>query len=136
MAALDPTTTPRRPSAPSATGSCANRWIKLEERRPFLIFRQTIVHVRDTRVVRRLAARVSAALSGPLSRVDERDAAMVVLAAGATSTTVLPRGRRRTHKARRRRAARAHRPGGGSLPQVIQAAQRRCAAGGPTDRAG
>nr|PZN36945.1 MAG: GPP34 family phosphoprotein [Actinomycetota bacterium] len=107
----------------------ANRWIKLEERRPFLIFRQTIVHVRDTRVVRRLAARVSAALSGPLSRVDERDAAMVVLAAEGHLATVLPRERRRTHKARITALRERTGPAAEAFRKVIQAANSAAVAG-------
>ena len=59
----------------------AKRWIKVEPRRPFLIFRRTLIHVRDPRVVTRLKAKVHTALSGPLARVDDRDAALVALAA-------------------------------------------------------
>jgi len=101
----------------------ADRWIKLEVRRPLLVFRQTIVHVRDTRVVKRLAAQVSTALSAPLSRVDDRDAALVVLAAAGNLKTVLPRDRRRAHKARITALQERVGPAAPALRKVIQATQ-------------
>ncbi|WP_203884412.1 GOLPH3/VPS74 family protein [Planotetraspora kaengkrachanensis] len=76
------------------------RWVRVELNRPFLIFSRSFVRVRDTRVVKRLAARVSAALTDPLSRVDERDAALVALAAAGEVGTVLPRAKRRAYKQR------------------------------------
>lgn len=108
----------------------AGRWIKVELRRPFLIFSQTIIHVRDTRVVKRLAAKVSTALSAPLSRVGEHEAALVVLAAVADLKTVLPRERRRAHKARIAALQERGGPAGPALRKVIQQMQAAAAGSG------
>ncbi|GII57971.1 hypothetical protein Pth03_63600 [Planotetraspora thailandica] len=76
------------------------RWIRVELNQPFLIFNRTYVRVRDTRVVKRLSSQVSTALTGPISRVGARDAALVALAAAGEVGTVLPRAKRTAYKQR------------------------------------
>ncbi|MEV5413689.1 GPP34 family phosphoprotein [Thermopolyspora sp. NPDC052614] len=108
----------------------AGRWIKVELQRPFLIFSRTVIHVRDPRVVKRLAAEVSAALSAPLTRVEDREAALVALAATAELKTVFPRKRRRTHKDRIAALQERGGPAAPALRKVIQQAQAAAAAAG------
>lgn len=76
--------------------------LRLRPYRAFGFFPATRVTVRDPRVVKRLAERVSATLSSsrPLSRTEPCDAAMVALAAAGEFGTVLPRARRREHRQR------------------------------------
>lgn len=96
------------------------RWVRVELRQPFLIFNRTHVRVRDTRVVKRLSARVSTALTGPVSRVGEREAALVALAAAGELGTVLPRARRRAHKQRIAQLTERGGPATPALRKVIQ----------------
>ncbi len=107
----------------------AGRWIKVELQRPFLIFRRTVIHVRDPRVVKRLAAEVSTTLSAPLTRVEKREAALVSLAATAELKTVFSRERRRTHKTRIAALQERAGPAAPALRKVIQQAQAAAAAG-------
>jgi len=97
----------------------AKRWIKVELRRPFLIFRRTLIHVRDPRVVTRLKAKVHTALSAPLTRVDDRDAALVALAA-AGDHPALSRREKRTHKARIAELAERGGPAGPALRKILK----------------
>jgi hypothetical protein len=76
------------------------RWVPVELHQPFLIFNRSYVLVRDTRVVKLLTAQVAGALTGPMSRVGERGAALVALAATGEVGTVLPRAKRRAYKQR------------------------------------
>ncbi|MEN3534917.1 GPP34 family phosphoprotein [Microbispora sp. ZYX-F-249] len=101
----------------------AGRWVKVELRQPFLIFNRSAVRVRDTRVVKRLAARVADALTGPVSRVGDRAAALVGLAAAADLGTVLPRAKRREHKRRIDQLAERGGPAAAALRKVIQQAR-------------
>lgn len=101
----------------------AGRWIKVELQRPFLIFSRTLIHVRDPRVVKRLAAEVTTALTAPLSRVEDREAALVTLAAAADLGTVLPRKRRRAHKERIAALQERGGPAAPALRKVVQAMQ-------------
>jgi hypothetical protein len=80
----------------------ADGWLRLEPRRVLGLFPTTSVTVRDTRVVKRLAATVSSALRGgqPVARLDPRDAALVALAAAGELKVVLPRALRRANKQR------------------------------------
>lgn len=96
------------------------RWVKVELRRPFLIFSRTLVHVRDPRVPKRLAGRVRAALSAPLSRVDDRDAALVALAASGGLKTVLSPRQRRANKSRIKAFQERGGPAGTALRKLIQ----------------
>ncbi|MEU8192980.1 GPP34 family phosphoprotein [Microbispora amethystogenes] len=97
------------------------RWVRVELRRPFLlVFNRTTVRVRDTRVVKRLATQVSAALNGPVSRVGEREAALVVLAAAGELRTVLPRARRKAYKQRIAELGERGGPAAPALRKVIQ----------------
>jgi hypothetical protein len=96
------------------------RWIRVELNRPFLIFGRSFVRVRDTRVVKRLAAQVASALTGPLSRVSERDAALVALAAAGEVRTVLPRAKRREHKQRITQLTERGGPASPALRKVIR----------------
>lgn len=98
------------------------RWVKVELRRPFLIFTSTHVRVRDTRVVKRLTARVTRALTGPLSRVGDREAALVGLAAIGELGTVLPRAKRQTHEQRITQLSERGGPVAPALRKVIQQA--------------
>ncbi|WP_432928980.1 GOLPH3/VPS74 family protein [Microbispora sp. CA-135349] len=104
------------------------RWIRVEPHRPLLIFTVNHVRVRDTRVVKRLATRVSGALTGPVSRVGDREAALVGLAAAGELGTVLPRARRRAHKQRIAQLAERGGPVAPALRKIIQ--QARAASGG------
>jgi hypothetical protein len=108
----------------------SGRWIRVELRRPFLIFSRTFVVVRDTRVVKRISSRVSTALTGPLSRVDTRDAALVALAAAGDLRTVLPRQRRRAYKGRIAELTELGGPAGPALRKVIQQLRASAAASG------
>ncbi|GIH62443.1 GOLPH3/VPS74 family protein [Microbispora siamensis] len=104
------------------------RWVRVELRRPFLIFNRSHVRVRDTRVVKRLATQVAAALTGPVARVGDREAALVGLAAAGELGTILPRARRRAHKQRIALLAERGGPAAPALRKVIQ--QARAASGG------
>jgi hypothetical protein len=106
----------------------AARLIRVESRRPFLVFHRSVVTVRDTRVPKRLAARVSAALNGPLSRVAPHDAALVSLAAVGELATILPRKRRRSYKKRIGELAERGGPVVPAMRKVIQ--QTKAAAAG------
>lgn len=97
----------------------AKRWIKVELRRPFLVFRRTVIHVRDPRVVTRLNAKVRTALSVPLARVDDRDAALVALAA-AGDHPALSRREKRTHKARIAALSERSGPVGTALRKILK----------------
>ncbi|MEU7690464.1 GPP34 family phosphoprotein [Microbispora hainanensis] len=98
------------------------RWIRVELRQPFLVFNRSHVRVRDTRVVKRLATRVSAALTGPVSRVGDHEAALVGLAAAAELGTILPRARRRAYKQRIALLSERGGPATPALRKVIQQA--------------
>jgi len=98
------------------------RWVKVELRQPFLVFNRSYVRVRDTRVVKRLTTQVSAALTGPVSRVGDREAALVGLAAAAELGTILPRARRRAHKQRIALLSERGGPAAPALRKVIQQA--------------
>ncbi|MEU6414861.1 GPP34 family phosphoprotein [Microbispora sp. NPDC046933] len=104
------------------------RWVRVELRQPFLIFNRSHVRVRDTRVVKRLTTQVTAALNGPVSRVGDREAALVGLAAAGELGTILPRARRRAHKQRIALLAERGGPAAPALRKVIQ--QARAASGG------
>ncbi|MEU8173344.1 GPP34 family phosphoprotein [Microbispora hainanensis] len=99
------------------------RWVRVELRQPFLVFNRSHVRVRDTRVVKRLAMQVSAALTGPVSRVGDREAALVGLAAAAELGTILPRARRRAHKQRIALLSERGGPATPALRKVIQQVQ-------------
>jgi hypothetical protein len=71
-------------------------------------------------VVKRLAAQVAGALTGPMSRVGERDAALVALAAAGEVGTVLPRAKRRAYKQRIAQLAERGGPATPALRKVIQ----------------
>lgn len=98
------------------------RWVKVELRQPFLVFNRSHVRVRDTRVVKRLTTQVSAALTGPVSRVGDREAALVGLAAAAELGTILPRATRRAHKQRIALLSERGGPATPALRKVIQQA--------------
>ncbi|WP_328708526.1 GOLPH3/VPS74 family protein [Microbispora hainanensis] len=98
------------------------RWIRVELRQPFLVFNRSHVRVRDTRVVKRLATQVSAALTGPVSRVGDHEAALVGLAAAAELGTILPRARRRAYKQRIALLSERGGPATPALRKVIQQA--------------
>ncbi|WP_405395216.1 GPP34 family phosphoprotein [Microbispora hainanensis] len=98
------------------------RWIRVELRQPFLVFNRSHVRVRDTRVVKRLATQFSAALTGPVSRVGDHEAALVGLAAAAELGTILPRARRRAYKQRIALLSERGGPATPALRKVIQQA--------------
>ncbi|MBP2706383.1 GPP34 family phosphoprotein [Microbispora sp. RL4-1S] len=97
-----------------------DRWIRVELRQPFLIFNRTHVRVRDPRVVKRLSALLGGALTGPMSRVGEREAALVALAAAGEIGTVLPRAKRRAYKQRIADLTERSGPTAPALRKVIQ----------------
>lgn len=97
----------------------AGRWIEVELRRPSLIHDRSRVRVRDPHVVQRLAARVGRALTDPPSRIDDRQAALVALAAAGRLRTVLPWAARRAH---RRRIAQLTARAGAAAPALHKAA--------------
>jgi hypothetical protein len=76
--------------------------VRLDPHRVLGLFPSTKVSVRDTRVVKRLAATVSATLRNgrPVSTLPPRDAALVALAAAGELQVVLPRPVRRAGKQR------------------------------------
>lgn len=96
------------------------RWVRVERHQPFLIFRMSYVRVRDTRVVKRLTVQVDGALTGPMSRVGEREAALVALAAAGEIGTVLPRAKRRAYKQRITQLTERGGPATPALRKVIQ----------------
>jgi hypothetical protein len=100
-------------------------WIRVERRRLLGLIPVAKVTVRDPRVVRRLASRVSSTLRGgvPISRVDRRDAALVALAAEGGLKIILPRTLRRTHKRRIAELSDLVAPIPGALHKAIQEAQ-------------
>ncbi|GAB3883368.1 GOLPH3/VPS74 family protein [Microbispora bryophytorum] len=104
------------------------RWIRVEPHRPFLVFTRSHVRVRDTRVVKRLVSQVSTALTGPVSRVGDREAALIGLAAAGELGTILPRARRRAHEQRIALLSERGGPVAPALRKVIQ--QARAASGG------
>jgi hypothetical protein len=101
----------------------AEGWVRVEPRRILGIFPVATVTVRDPRVVKRLAAMVSAALRDPVGQVDPRDAALVALAAAGDLKTVFPRARRRQHKERIARLNEHTGPVAKALRKAVQAAQ-------------
>ncbi|MGW5261898.1 GOLPH3/VPS74 family protein [Microbispora sp. NPDC004025] len=98
------------------------RWVRVELRQPFLIFNRSCVRVRDTRVVKRLTARVAGALTGPASRVGDREAALAGLAAVGELGTVLPPVKRRAHQQRIGQLTERVGPAAPALRKVIQRA--------------
>ncbi|RGA04113.1 GPP34 family phosphoprotein [Microbispora triticiradicis] len=97
------------------------RWVRVELRQPFLlVFNRTRVRVRDPRVVKRLTTQVATALNGPVSRVGEREAALVALAAAGELRTVLPRARRKAYKQRIAELGERGGPATPALRKVIQ----------------
>jgi hypothetical protein len=96
------------------------RWVRVELRQPFLIFNRSYVRVSDTRVVKRLTAHITNALTAPMSRVSEREAALVAMAAAGELNTVLPRVRRRAHQQRITQLTERAGPAGQALRKVIQ----------------
>ncbi|OPG05287.1 GPP34 family phosphoprotein [Microbispora sp. GKU 823] len=96
------------------------RWVRVELRQPFLIFNRSYVRVRDTRVVKRLTTQVAGALTGPVSRVGDREAALVGLAAAGELGTILPRAKRRAHKQRIAQLTERGGPAAPALRKVIQ----------------
>ncbi|WP_214417188.1 GOLPH3/VPS74 family protein [Sphaerisporangium fuscum] len=80
----------------------ARGWIRIESRRLLGVFPTAKVTVRDTRVVKSLAGKVSRAVRGaePASRVDPRDAALAALAATTRLRTVLSRAHWRAYRDR------------------------------------
>ncbi|MEV4293822.1 GOLPH3/VPS74 family protein [Microbispora rosea] len=105
------------------------RWVRVELRQPFLVFNRSYVRVRDTRVVKRLVSQVSTALTGPVSRVGDRQAALIGLAAAGELGTILPRARRRAHEQRIALLSERGGPAAPALRKVIQQA-RAVASGG------
>ncbi len=77
-------------------------WIQVEQRRVLGIFPASRIAVRDTRVLRRLAAIVGRTLGAglPAARVDPADAALVALAAAGELSTAVSRRQRREHRQR------------------------------------
>ncbi|MDH6135631.1 hypothetical protein P3T37_005047 [Kitasatospora sp. MAA4] len=75
-------------------------WIRVEEYRILGLFRSARITERNPRVRKALAATVSSALRGPVSRIDPADAALVALADAAQLRTVLTRQQRREHRER------------------------------------
>jgi hypothetical protein len=104
-------------------------WIRAEPHRVLGLFPRVKVTVRDPRVVKRLAAMVSAALREPIGQIDPRDAALVALAASGELKTVLPRARRRQHKERITRLSDRTGPAALALRKVVQSTQAAAAAG-------
>lgn len=102
----------------------SGRWIRVERRRVLGLFPVAKVTVRDPRVVRRLASRVSDTLRGrvPISRVDRRDAALAALAAKGELKIILPRALRRTHKGRIAELSDLVAPVPGALHKALQEA--------------
>ncbi|GAA1216647.1 GPP34 family phosphoprotein [Kitasatospora nipponensis] len=78
----------------------AGGWIRLEERQLLGLFSTVRITEHDGRSRKALAAAVSTALRGPLTRVEPADAALVALADAAQLTAVLPRRTRREHRER------------------------------------
>ncbi|ETK37429.1 GOLPH3/VPS74 family protein [Microbispora sp. ATCC PTA-5024] len=99
------------------------RLVRRETRKQLLIFSSRLVRVRDTRVARRLAARVDGALTGPVSRVDARDAALVALAAAGEVGTVLPSAKRREHRQRIAQLTERSGPAAPALRSVVRQAR-------------
>ncbi|GAA3209908.1 GOLPH3/VPS74 family protein [Actinocorallia longicatena] len=94
-------------------------WVRVETGRVLLFFPRTKVTLRDPRVRKHLASRVSRALSDPVGRVDPADAALVALSAAAELKHVLDRRRRRDNKARIADLTRLAGPAAPALRQVI-----------------
>ncbi|MEV7779668.1 GPP34 family phosphoprotein [Kitasatospora sp. NPDC088351] len=90
----------RRTTRAVRDGLAATGWIRLDEHRVLGLFRTVRPTPRDPRVRKALAAAVSSALHGPLSRVEPGDAALVALADAARLALVLPRKLRREQRER------------------------------------
>ncbi|SEL55162.1 GOLPH3/VPS74 family protein [Nonomuraea pusilla] len=93
-------------------------WVRVERRRTLLLLTRSEVRVRDARVPKRLATRVSGALTGPLSRVGEQQAALVALAAAGEVRTALPKAKLRAYE---ERVARLTERSGRAAPELRKA---------------
>jgi hypothetical protein len=106
-------------------------WIRVERGRLLGLFPTTTVTVRDSRVVKRLTARVSAALRAgrPASRLDPMDAGLAALAAAVRLKTVLPRAGWRAGRRRSDELAEVVAPVPRALRKAIRAADAAAAGG-------
>jgi hypothetical protein len=97
-------------------------WIRVEPRRVLGVFPASRVTVRDTRVLKELAAAVSRALGAglPAARVDPADAALVALAAAGELPPAISRRQRREHRQRIARLSERAGPAVPALRRVIQ----------------
>ncbi|GGK72358.1 hypothetical protein Sme01_08270 [Sphaerisporangium melleum] len=109
----------------------AGGWIRVEHRRLLGVIPLARVTVRDTRVVRRLASTVSTAMRGgqPVSRMDDREAALTALAAVVRLRTVMPGSQWRAARKRGDELGDVVAPVPRALHKAIQAAQAAAAAG-------
>lgn len=107
------------------------RLLRLEPRRILGLFPVTKVTVRDTRAVKQLGRSARSALQGtqPLTRVEDRDAAALSLAAAAGLRTVVSRAEAREQKHRIEELAQRIDPLPKQLRKAIQAQQAASSAG-------
>jgi hypothetical protein len=103
--------------------------LRLEQARVLGIFPVTRVEPRDPRPRKALVAAVSAALRGPLSRIDPQDAALVALADAARLSTVLTARQRREHRERIKELALLCGPLPRALRQAISSRESSASAG-------
>ncbi|MFI2608714.1 GPP34 family phosphoprotein [Kitasatospora sp. NPDC018619] len=89
--------------------------ITLRPHRVAGLFPATVVTLDDPAVRTALAARVTGALTGPLSRVDPADAALTALVAAGKLRTVLSSRERREHRGRIGKLA----PAAGPVPRAL-----------------
>ncbi|MFC4531834.1 GOLPH3/VPS74 family protein [Sphaerisporangium dianthi] len=103
----------------------AGGWIRVEQTRLLGLIPLKKVTVRDTRVVRRLAATVIGAMRGgqSLSRVEPEDAALTALAAVIKLRTVMPWSQWRSVRKRGEQLGDVVAPVPRALHKAIQAAQ-------------
>ncbi|MEV7599085.1 GPP34 family phosphoprotein [Kitasatospora sp. NPDC089797] len=99
-------------------GLAAAGRIRVEEHRLLGLFPVARVTLREPRVRKALAAGVESALTGPFSRVDPADAALVALVDAARLGSVLAWRRRREHRARIDKLA----PAAGPVPRALRRA--------------
>ncbi|MFF7988342.1 GPP34 family phosphoprotein [Kitasatospora xanthocidica] len=99
-------------------GLAAAGRIRVEERRVLGIFPAARVTLPEPRVRKALAASVTSALTGPFSRVDPADAALVALVDAARLGSALTWRQRREYRARIDKLA----PAAGPVPRALRRA--------------
>jgi Golgi phosphoprotein 3 (GPP34) len=110
------------------------RLVRVERVRKFGLFPCTQVHVRDTRPVRDLRARLRRAVmeGSPLQGLDPRDAALAPLVAAAELDTVFSGRERRTYRDRVKALGERSGPVAKALRKAVVAKQAAAASAGAT----